>query len=184
MRLSPCCSSSPKRLKSADTLRTSSPATSIPKRLRVQSACYRASSALALPRAILEVPDIIDEYNEEPDRGGESSRENCGLVFTDGNGRFDPVQRLDEALMIAGFALSCMSSVPADKPGIGAAWRRTRHLRHTSCRSRARRGRSIMRHCSEPPHKSLERTSFPTDGPATRNRQDAAKPIGRPALLT
>ena len=52
-----------------------------------------------------------------PDRGGESS-----------------------------FALSCMASVPADKPGIGAAWGRTRHLRHTSCRSRARRGRSIMRH--------------------------------------
>ena len=25
-------------------------------------------------------------------------------------------------------------------------------LRHTSCRSRARRGRTIMRHCSEPSH--------------------------------
>ena len=64
----------------------------------------------------------------------------------------ESVQRLDEALMIAEFALSCMASVPADKPGIGAAWGRTRHLRHTSCRSRARRGRSIMRHCSEPSH--------------------------------
>ena len=71
---------------------------------------------------------------------------------TDGNGRFDPVQRLDEALMIAEFVLSCMPSVPADKLGIGAAWGRIRHLWHTSCRSRARRGRTIMRHCSEPSH--------------------------------
>ena len=62
------------------------------------------------------------------------------------------MQRLDEALMIAEFVLSCMPSVPADKLGIGAAWGRIRHLWHTSCRSRARRGRTIMRHCSEPSH--------------------------------
>ena len=36
---------------------------------------------LGIAKGILEVPDIIDEYNEEPDRGGESSRENCGLDF-------------------------------------------------------------------------------------------------------
>jgi hypothetical protein len=70
----------------------------------------------------------------------------AGSSSTDGNGRFDPVQRLDEALMIAEFALSSMASVPADKPGMGAAWGRTRHPRHTSCRSRARRGRTIPRH--------------------------------------
>jgi hypothetical protein len=36
---------------------------------------------LGIAKGILEVPDIIDEYNEEPDRGGESSLENCGLDF-------------------------------------------------------------------------------------------------------
>jgi hypothetical protein len=70
----------------------------------------------------------------------------AGETSTNGNGWFDPLERLDEALVIAELALRGMPSMPADKPGIGAAWGRTQHLRHTSCRSHARRGRTIPCH--------------------------------------
>ena len=93
------------------------------------------------------------------------------------------MQRLDEALMIAEFALSGMPSLPADNPGIGATWGRTRHLRHTSCRSRARRGRTIPRHRAAD---RADAASEPTRAKfiAHQNRIDATLGCSRSNVLT